>query len=239
MSILEKYRSMAYGGTAEVPDSPFSNIVSPFKKQVDNTADAIADMNRVIPFTEQQSASVKVLNPHQQEINTPIIPVATPLDPIPSQQSSIPWPKELTSSVRTIGLDRDKFRADTLRQESGSNYSARSKTSSAVGAYQFLWGSWGHEIQNVTGIKDPNEFIRNPKAQDKFFDYYTSKVVAPAVDSLMPLAKKYNLSANDIAKIIHFQGVHGARKALEQNLLNDKQKLGNPTINQYLSRNTH
>lgn len=239
MSILEKYKRMDYGGTATMPDSPFSSILSPFKNQADNTAGAIADMDRIIPFTEQQSPSIKVLNPHQQEIHTPIVPVLdTPVIPTTPGQSSIPWPKEL-NSARTTGLDRQQFKADTLQRESGDNYSARSKTSSAVGGYQFLWNQWGHEIKNVTGVKDANEFIRNPKAQDQFFDYYTSKVVSPAVDSLIPLAKKYNLSANDVAKIIHFQGVHGARKALEQNLLDDKQKFGNPTINQYLRRNTH
>jgi hypothetical protein len=52
----------------------------------------------------------------------------------------------------------------------------------------------------------------------------------------MPFAQKYNLTQNDVARLVHFRGAAGAERALKGNQLNTKLESNNPTINQYLGR---
>lgn len=228
------------------PDSPppsgsslYSNIPSPFKKQDSGLQQALSELNRKLPTSSPQNKLRDPIDVTFSELkaneNLPTIAqdntrVEAPI--MPKFLESVSQPV----SPFKKGFDFNKFQKDTVRTESGGDKNATNAHSSAQGKYQFLWGDWGDSIKSVTGVKTPEEFRSNSKAQDQFFKYYTDKVVLPEVNKLRPLADKYGLSDNELARLVHFRGSTGAKKALEQNLLDTKLEKHNMTINQYLGR---
>jgi hypothetical protein len=232
MTAAEQYSKKLYGGetTQSAPSSLYSKVVSPFKKSPEVLTDAFADMDRVIEPPQR-----KLSNPLQSVLasNKQIEKVSNPLPTVMVQSKStdplMPFP-----TLSLAHFDADKFKKDTIARESGGDSKAKNSHSSAVGKYQFTWGSWGDSIKRVTGVANDKAFMANPQAQDKFMDYYTHNVVAPAVQRLAPLATQYNLTPNQIAKVIHFRGVDGAERAFRNNLMDKKLESYNPTINQYL-----
>ena len=210
----------------------YDAVVSPFKKGPDFLPSALAELNRDVTTS---SAPAKLLDD----------PIKTMLDRVRTTERDATFvdtpnvvePKFANvPKFPTLGLDKSKFMTDTAQTESGGDYKAKNKTSSASGRYQFLWGTWGESIQKVTGVKNEKQFRDTPGAQDKFFNFYTDKVIKPAVDRLADLAERHKLSQNDLARIIHFRGEKGAERALKLNQLNKKLENNNMTINQYLGR---
>lgn len=103
----------------------------------------------------------------------------------------------------------NSFTDDIIRKESGGDYRAVNPNSSAAGKYQFLWGTWGDEIANFTGVRTKQEFLNNPQAQDSFYnDYYLPRELLPAVKRLKN--KGFNLDTDKLAKLVHFRGEKGA-----------------------------
>jgi hypothetical protein len=112
-------------------------------------------------------------------------------------------------SSNNSGGNSNSFTDDIVRKESGGNYRAVNPNSSAAGKYQFLWGTWGDEISQFTGVKSKQEFLNNPEAQDKFYnEYYLPEELLPAVKRLKK--QGFNLDTDSLAKLVHFRGEKGA-----------------------------
>lgn len=124
------------------------------------------------------------------------------------------------------------------KESSGGNYKQTNPNSSAAGKYQFLWGTWGKKIQNVTGITNKSDFLNNPKAQEKFFDWYTNNEVLPQAKKLQAEAAKKGFSLMDTAKLIHFRGAAGTRNLLkwDPEKYKSRDQKNNMGIYEYLGR---
>jgi hypothetical protein len=214
----------------------YSGVQSPFKNVPDFLPSALSELNRTganTPTPQQKlSDPVQTMLDSTRPVALPDALKTTKSVPQAAFLDNSPTPKFGTTDV----FDPLKFAQDTARQESGGDPNAKSKTSSATGKYQFLWNTWGNSIRAVTGISNEQDFRKNPGAQDKFFTFYTKHVIQPEVQQLMPFAQKYNLTQNDVARLVHFRGAAGAERALKGNQLNTKLESNNPTINQYLGR---
>lgn len=100
-------------------------------------------------------------------------------------------------------------------RESGGNYKALPKkkdgtlASSAAGKYQFLWNYHKDAIKNVTGVSSKQEFLNNPEAQEKYFDYWNATTLTPTAKKIK---EQFNpqQSMDDLKKMVHFAGPQGA-----------------------------
>jgi hypothetical protein len=242
MKAGEQYRKMLYGGSDSTPvTSLYSTVESPFKKQADPLPGDIMDMDRQL--TSDVTPQEKLTNPLQKLIQdnkdaeTSDNMLLFPPNTVQAQKINAPdLPFPVTQPVNHTVFNADLFKGQVAAHESSGDTTALNKNSSAVGKYQFLWSKWGNDIKRVTGVDNESQFRGNPKAQDRFMNFYTDKVISPAVQRLQPLADQYKLTPNELAKVIHFRGVDGAERALRNNQLNTKLEPYNPTINQYLGR---
>lgn len=99
--------------------------------------------------------------------------------------------------------------------ESQGNYKALPKNkdgslaSSAAGKYQFLWKYHKDAIKNVTGVASKEDFLNNPDAQEKYFDYWDASYLTPNAEKIKKL---YNPAQDTttIKRMIHFAGAQGA-----------------------------
>lgn len=101
------------------------------------------------------------------------------------------------------------------KESYGGRYDLQSNVSSAVGKYQFLWGTWGKEIQRVTGA-DRDTFLKTPKKQEEFFDWYYNSKLLPAAKRLQKTAESKGFSLYDTVKLVHFRGEAGTRSILKK-----------------------
>ena len=97
------------------------------------------------------------------------------------------------------------------QRESGNNYKATNKVSSAAGKYQFLWNTHKNNISRITGVKSKQEFLNNPDAQEKYFEFWDNTVLTPKA---MQIKQKLGVgdSIDEIKARIHFAGPAGAYK---------------------------
>lgn len=114
--------------------------------------------------------------------------------------------KEVTLDVNKLG--------DALAdvESGGGDYKATNPKSSAAGKYQFLWNTWGKEIERVTGVSTKQEFLDSPQAQEKFFKYYVNNELKPQVAQLKSDSTKSDAA---LAALVHFQGPAGAKRYLK------------------------
>ena len=121
--------------------------------------------------------------------------------------------KEEVRMLNEVSLDVNKL-GDALAniESSGGDYTATNPNSSAAGKYQFLWNTWGKEIERVTGVSTKQEFLDSPQAQEKFFKYYVNTEIKPQVATLKRDSSK---SDSALAALIHYQGFGGAKKYLK------------------------
>jgi hypothetical protein len=136
--------------------------------------------------------------------------------------------KSIVLNQNTGGLDNE-----IAAVESGGDYRAQNPNSSAVGKYQFLWNQWKGDIAKATGITSKEQFRNNPEAQEKFYSQYKQNVLLPSAASL----QKYNskgLNFNQLAKLVHFKGVGGAKKYLTSGV--DDTRANNISIPKYIGK---
>lgn len=124
---------------------------------------------------------------------------------------------------------------DIVRKESNGNYKAFNPSgggSGAVGKYQFRWDIWKNDIQKVTGIDNPKDFLNSPDAQEYFYhDWYVPNKVMPWVAQIKRHLKA-PLSDDALIKLYHFRGPGGAIEYL-QGVLSDKPESYNSSISSY------
>lgn len=129
--------------------------------------------------------------------------------------------REMMPSVNTEEAPSTTLEGNTdLRdfigqKESGNRYDALPKdkngkvVSSAAGKYQFLWNSHKNKIQELTGVTSKQEFLNNPDAQEKYFDYWDQTVLTPEAKKLQE--EGVNVPEPQLKYMIHFAGPKGAR----------------------------
>lgn len=120
--------------------------------------------------------------------------------------------KEEVRILNEVSLDVNKLGYALADVESyGGDYTATNPKSSAAGKYQFLWNTWGKEIERVTGVSTKQEFLDSPQAQEKFFKYYVNTELKPQVATLKRDSTKSDAA---LAALVHFQGPAGAKRYL-------------------------
>lgn len=138
-------------------------------------------------------------------------------DGSPAKEIFVPFNEGVIDPKRDTSFDLKRFGKELADKESsGGNYKLASKVSSAAGKYQFLWGTWGEKISKVTGVKSKGDFLNNPRAQEKFFEWYTHNEVLPQARKLQQQGAHKGFNLMDIAKLIHFRGAAGTRAILKK-----------------------
>jgi len=123
--------------------------------------------------------------------------------------------------------------------ESGGNYKAESKNSSAKGKYQFIWSIHNKDIAKVTGVKTKDEFLNNPDAQEKYFDYWDQTTLTPSANANLNKFKQYypNATVDDVKKATHFAGRGNLEKALKTGNFTQGIDANNTSIQKYVFKN--
>lgn len=119
-------------------------------------------------------------------------------------------------------------------KESQGKYNATNKHSSATGKYQFLWSAWGDSIKKVTGVKDRDQFLKSPKAQEQYYAWYEKHYLMPVVEKLKPY-NKGGLSDQQLARLVHYRGAGGAKKYLQGQMADQPEKYNMP-ISKYIAQ---
>lgn len=170
---------------------------SPFKAELGLTVDSI--LGAPAPMSE----FVPSVGP------IPLPSINTGAGPIP--------PPSRDPLIFDGGYSSDSFREMIADRESRGRggYKALPKdkngnlVSSAAGKYQFLWSQHSPWITKITGVGSKEEFLNNPQAQEKAFDYWEANTLTPAAYKI-----KNELGVQDsLEKIkmkVHFAGAKGA-----------------------------
>ena len=149
-----------------------------------------------------------------------------------NQIESNPLTKEIANK---IGLNKSSSVANKIAyQESRGHknpYKAENPNSSAVGKYQFLWGTHSNWIKEVTGVSSKEEFKNSPEAQEKAFQYWDETTLSPTAKKLSKYAP--NLDEDQIKMLIHFKGEAEAKKWLMSG--KDDTSKNNISVESYLS----
>lgn len=151
----------------------------------------------------------------------------------------VPFKEGVIDPKRDTSFDLKKFGQELADKESsGGNYKLASKVSSAAGKYQFLWGTWGEKIGRVTGVKSKADFLNNPKAQEKFFEWYTHNEVMPQAKKLQSEGAKKGFTLMDMAKLVHFRGAKGTRELLKKDssTYSKRDRKNNMGVYEYLNK---
>lgn len=120
--------------------------------------------------------------------------------------------------------------------ESGGNYKAESPNSSAKGKYQFIWSIHNKDIAKVTGVKTKDEFLNNPQAQEKYFDYWDQTTLTPSANANLDKFKQYypQATVDDVKKATHFAGRGNLEKALKTGNFTQGIDANNTSIQKYV-----
>jgi hypothetical protein len=133
-------------------------------------------------------------------------------------------------------LGRDDFLKNLGKVESAGKYDATNPKSSATGKYQFLWNTWGDDVSRWAGAPVSKQmFLNNPKLQDLYMkDHHDTTLMrgAKTLRDSSPNASKR--SDTDLKALIHFKGLEGARKYLDQGI--DDTSANNIGVEDYLKK---
>lgn len=133
-----------------------------------------------------------------------------------------------------VSIGKEDLKGQIASKESQGSYTAVNPHSSAVGKYQFLWKTWGDDIMKVTGVRSKEEFRNNPQAQERYYAYYEKQFLLPEVSKIKKEIRT-NLTDAQLAKLVHFRGLGGARQYLRGQLV-DKPEEHNIAISKYIKQ---
>ena len=141
--------------------------------------------------------------------------------------------------VKTEKSDSASFKQGIFSIESKGTadpYKAQNPDSSAAGKYQFLWDDHGDKIKKHTGVKNKEEYLNNPEAQEKFMDHWIETELKPSAkhikDTLPEKSKEY--TDEEIMALVHFQGLPNAKKFLKTGKMAGEDI--NVTVKDYLKK---
>lgn len=133
----------------------------------------------------------------------------------------------------------NSFKDSISQRESGGNYKAEAPNSSAKGKYQFIWSIHNKEIAKQTGVTSKDEFLNNPQAQEKYFDYWDQTTLTPSVEANYNKFKQYypNATPEDVKRATHFAGRTGLEKALRTGNFTQGIDANKTSIQKYVFKN--
>ena len=109
-----------------------------------------------------------------------------------------------------------QFKQGIAGEESRANknpYEAHNSSTSegTWGKYQFVWSHWKNQIKKQTGITSPQEWIKNPTAQEEFMDWYIQNDLMPKA---VAAKQKYQMPFNvyQIMAGMHLEGEGSEKK---------------------------
>ena len=133
------------------------------------------------------------------------------------------------------------FKAGLMAETGGTgSYSiinnSGEKPTKAAGRYQFVPSHWKDKVSSFAKKKGMSyeswdkSFVGNAELQEEFFEDYYSKTVWPEIKKAKDSGalKKAEISMDEYAYAIHFDGVGGGKKFLDPNYVRPADKHGNP-----------
>lgn len=132
--------------------------------------------------------------------------------PAMMQEAAGPAP---VGEMASVPAGDQALREAIAKRESGGDYTALppvrngKRVSSAAGKYQFLWDTHKKQIAEVTGVTTKEQFLKNPTAQEEYFNYWNQNTLTPYAERIKK-AFKPDLSTNQLKMLIHFTGPQGA-----------------------------
>jgi len=142
------------------------------------------------------------------------------------------------SIIRGENSWRDKETGEYVMDENNI-YIKESPNSSAVGAYQFQWSTWGDEVVDYAqeagyrGVRTKDDFISSPELQDDFFDYYVENYARPEIENIKNTTNT-RLSDEQLYALYHKVGGPMLRRAIENNTFDTA--IHDISLNEYLRR---
>lgn len=138
-------------------------------------------------------------------------------------------------NIKNIKLNPNNLDISISEVESGGDYSAVNKHSGAMGKYQFQEEHLPL-IKEVTGISNKEEFLNNPEKQEEFFNYWKNNVLIPETQRVRELGLGKDLNDEELASLLHFQGLPNTLKYLKGEKDMDKRYGHNISVNEYLNK---
>lgn len=207
---------------------------NPLIPETVNTNIVAGDLNN----SKEESTESYGINDYVSTVNLDFL--NAPEQPDPNNYDAV-REHNLLSPQR--GTEYERLRRRIGHHESGMNYNAVNRKtgkngtagSGAWGAYQYVWTpARAKDIKRVTGITNPQDFLKNPEAQEKYFEYQYSNWLLPGLKTVKSLFPDIQLSDTDIMQAIHFRGLNGLIKILRRGQLNTKLESNNPTVMEML-----
>ena len=138
-------------------------------------------------------------------------------------------------NIKNIKLNPNNLDISISEVESGGDYSAVNKHSGAMGKYQFQEEHLPL-IKEVTGISSKEEFLNNPEKQEEFFNYWKDNVLIPETQRVRELGLGKDLNDEELASLLHFQGLPNTLKYLKGEKDMNKRYGHNISVNEYLNK---
>ena len=198
----------------------------------------IEDYNRQMVFLQNQP-QIRIPTTQEQYGNPSVYQIGGLVGPedlsyLPSDEGSMVYSPGNQNAVSDVPRERFSFPTNNVSEaagasdnstlkkiisdkESGGNYHALPKkkdgtlASSAAGKYQFLWKAHSPWIKKLTGVSTKEEFLNNPEAQEKAFDYWDATTLTPWAEKIQAQSNTKDPLAIIKTKV-HFAGPGGAIK---------------------------
>jgi hypothetical protein len=133
----------------------------------------------------------------------------------------------------TYNLNNNTFNHSKINSylgslESNNNYKAKNPNTSAIGKYQHMWSIHKGTIAKITGIRDQNEYLNSPEAQEKVQQKFNTEYLNN-LPELRSIANNngLNLSDEELVYLNHHSGLGGARRYLNGQYVKDHAGLEN------------
>ena len=110
----------------------------------------------------------------------------------------------------------DRYNGVIRFLESTNGVKVRNPASSAVGDYQHMWSIHKDSIKSMTGVSDPESYIKNIGAQTKYQNHLLKGYMSN-LPSVKKLAEENNIKLNDeeLVYLMHHHGIAGAKNYLK------------------------
>lgn len=177
--------------------------------------------------------------PVDPNLKSKVEPVATTKSTSPTSSTS-ETPKEeetLFEKIKTRIRSKESNMSPEAYGMVYKNTNHGKPGSGAWGAYQFIWHWHGDKIKNITGVKTPEEFLKSPEAQEKYFEYHYDTFLRPQTEVFKMRFPNSGLTDEQIIEGLHFRGANGKGgmfEIFEKGLQDEKLESNNPTLNQRL-----
>jgi len=187
--------------------------------------------NNIVDYINKDISSHSTSKETVKESNTPTTPTTTNETVTPLTGSELFTKVRDRIRSKETSMDLSAYKKVNQYTDHGK------KGSGAWGAYQFIWHWHGNKIKDITGVKDQQEFLNNPKAQEKYFEYHYDSFLRPNLEVFKMKFPNSGLNDEQILEGLHFRGAGGKNglfEIFEKGLQDTKLEANNPTVNERL-----